>query len=124
MIDWEQVRFYGAGVAVIAFNTPIAIAAGMTARAGNVTRQVGEALKEKGADGTSTGDNSYSRVTGLVGAIMMASLFWIVSNIVVVLAIVHPADVTTVLNSVGKLFLVGAALFVPYAFNQLKSVLQ
>ncbi|MGZ6016261.1 MAG: hypothetical protein ACXWKM_11000 [Phenylobacterium sp.] len=124
MIDWEQVRFYGAGTAVFAFNTPIAIATVMTVRAGNVTQEVGQALKEKAPDGTSTGDNSYSRVTGLVGAIMLASLFWIVSNIIIVLAIVHPADVTTVLNSVGKLFLVGAALFVPYAFNQLKSVLQ
>ena len=124
MIDWEQVRFWGAGAAVVAFNVPIAFAAVMTARAGNVTQNVGDALKEKAPDGSSTGDNSYSRVTGLVGAIMMAALFWIVSNIIIVLAIVHPADVTTVLNSVGKLFLVGAALFVPYAFNQLKSVLQ
>ncbi len=124
MIDWEQVRFYGAGAAVVAFNIPIAIAAIMTARTGDVTAQVGNALKEKAPDGTATDDNSYSRVTGLVGAIMMAALFWIVSNIIIVLAIVHPADVTTVLNSVGKLFLVGAALFLPYAFNQLKSVLQ
>jgi hypothetical protein len=124
MIDWEQVRFWGAVAAVAAFNVPIFFAAMMTLRTGTVTEQVGSALKEKAPDGTSTGDNSYSRVTGLVGAIMMASLFWIVSNIVIVLAIVHPADVTIVLNSVGKLFLVGAALFLPYAFNQLKSVLQ
>jgi hypothetical protein len=120
-IDWEQT---GAFAAVLAFNTPIIVAALMTARAGSVTQQVGDALKEKNSDGGSTDANSYSRVTGLVGAIMMASLFWVISNIVIVLAIVRPTDVTTILSSVGKLFLVGAALFLPYAFNQLKSVLQ
>ena len=120
-IDWEQT---GAVAAVVAFNTPIIGAVVMTFMAGSVTQQVGDALKEKDSSGASTDANSYSRVTGLVGAIMMASLFWVISNIVIVLAIVRPTDVTTILSSVGKLFLVGAALFLPYAFNQLKSVLQ
>lgn len=121
-IDWQQT---GAIVAVVAFNIPVLAAAVMTVSApGAVATQVGYALKEKDAAGNSTGDNSYSRITGLVGAIMLASLFWVISNITIVLAIIRPSDVGSVLNSVGKLFLVGAALFVPYAFNQLKSVLQ
>ena len=120
-IDWRAVAI---GAALVAFNGPILFAALQASRVPALGQQVGAALKEKDAAGDPTDATSYSRVTGAIGAVMMGALFWVISNIVVVLAIVRPADVTTILGAVGKLFLVGAALFLPYAFNQLKSVLQ
>ena len=83
-----------------------------------------DALQEKDSDGNPTGVISYSRVTGMIGTSVVASLFWMISNIVIAMAVLDPQSISGVLTDVSKLFLIGAALFVPYAFNQLKSLLQ
>ena len=120
-IDW---RLVFTGVALLAFNGPILFAALQIRRVPELGEKVGQALQEKDAAGDPTDATSYSRVTGAIGAVMVGSLFWVVSNIVIVEAILRPHNVGELLGSIGKLFLVGAALFLPYAFNQLKSVLQ
>ena len=120
-IDWRTVAVIAA---LAAFNLPILFTAWQILQMESLRPAFAKALKEKDAAGDPTDATSYSRVTGAVGAVMLGSLFWVVSNIVIVLAIVHPQDVSVVLSSVGKLFLVGGAMFLPYAFNQLKSVLQ
>jgi hypothetical protein len=118
--EWRAVAV---AAVLVGFNLPVLVAAVMALRTPNLRGQVGKVLKEKNADGSEAGATSYSRVTGAIGAVMVAALFWVVSNIGIVTAILHPGDMPTILNASGKLFLVGAALFLPYAFNQLKSVL-
>jgi len=120
-IDWREVAV---AAVLLAFNLPILVAAAMTVRTPDLRDKVGDVLKEKAPDGAPSDATSYSRVTGAIGAVMVGSLFWVVSNIAIVTAILAPANVPVVLNASGKLFLIGAALFLPYAFNQLKSVLQ
>lgn len=119
-IDWEVARFWLVAIALIGFNLPIAVAAW---KFRNVTG-LGEMLYEKTPEGTETKAMSYSRVTGLIGAVVVASLFWIISNVAIADAIVNPEALPELLEGVGKLFFVGAALFLPYAFNQLKSLVQ
>ncbi|HEV7383504.1 MAG TPA: hypothetical protein VGN89_01405 [Phenylobacterium sp.] len=118
--DWEAFRLAAAIVAVLAFNVPIAIAALGLRRVPDFSG----VLREKNPSGESTGDLSYSRVTGLIGAVVVASLFWVMSNIAIATAILEPKNLATILGNVGTLFYVGAALFLPYAFNQLKTLLQ
>ena len=120
-IDWREAAV---AAALAAFNLPVLFGAIVALTTHDLRDQVGRALKEKAPDGNQTDATSYSRVIGAIGAVMVASLFWVVSNIAIVTAILAPQDVPVILNSAGKLFLVGAALFLPYAFNQLKSVLQ
>ena len=92
-----------------------------------------DALKEKGfilkAGGTGTSQftndkdmTSYSRVAGVVGAIVLATFLWALGNIVLYFAIEDADKISTILGNVGDFFLAGAALFAPYAFNQLKHV--
>ena len=119
-IDWEVAKIWFVVIALIGFNSPIAVAAW---KFRNVTG-LGEIVQEKDAAGQDTGAVSYSRVTGLIGAVVVASLFWIMSNVAIAVAILNPEDLTDILNGVTKLFFVGAALFLPYAFNQLKSLVQ
>jgi hypothetical protein len=119
--DWREVAV---AAALLAFNVPILIGAVAALTMPDLRNQVGSALKEKSPDGTEVDATSFSRITGAIGSVMVGSLFWVVSNIAIVTAILHPQDVPGLLNSTGKLFLIGAALFLPYAFNQLKSVLQ
>ncbi len=120
-MDW---RVWLTVVALTAFNLPTVYAAFKSWNAKAIGPTFSAALKEKAPDGSSTDAVSYSRVSGAVGAIMLGSLFWIISNIVIAYAILSPETVGDILGSVGKLFLIGSALFLPYAFNQLKSVLQ
>ena len=119
-IDWEVARVWFVVIALVAFNLPIAVA-GWKFR--NATG-LGEIVQEKTPEGKDTGALSYSRVTGLIGAVVVASLFWIMSNVAIAAAIIAPKDLPDILNGVTKLFFVGAALFLPYAFNQLKSLVQ
>ena len=119
-IDWDVFKFWLVVVALIAFNAPILVAGW---RFRNVTG-LSDVVQEKDAEGKDTGAVSYSRVTGLVGAVVVASLFWIMSNVAIATAILNPKDLPDILNGVTKLFFVGAALFVPYAFNQIKSLVQ
>lgn len=116
----EGLRVVAAAFAVLAFNIPIAFAAVGLRRVPNMS----DAVREKPADGGAAGDVSYSRVTGLVGAVVVASLFWVMSNIAIATAILEPKSLPLLLGNIGTLFYVGAALFLPYGFNQLKTVLQ
>jgi hypothetical protein len=119
-MDLYHIRLVAAGVALVAFNVPICF----TAVQLWFVPGFSNALREKDSSGRATGDVSYSRVTGMIGAVVVASLFWVISNIVIAMAVLSPRDVGTILSSIGTIFLVGAALFLPYAFNQLKTLLQ
>ncbi len=143
-MDTEATRDVLAAAAVVLFNIPVLFttwkmvffappttagpggAAPATAPPPNKVALKGltDALQEKDADGNPTGVISYSRVTGMIGTSVVASLFWMISNIVIAMAVLDPQSISGVLTDVSKLFLIGAALFVPYAFNQLKSLLQ
>jgi hypothetical protein len=82
------------------------------------------ALKEKTPTGDSTGVASYSRVTGALGAVILTAFFWAIGNVVLAdtLSPNAAATIGPLLNAVGRFFLVGSALFLPYAFNQLKTL--
>jgi hypothetical protein len=75
-IDWEVAKVWFVVIALIAFNLPIGVASW---KFRNVTG-LGKVLQEKDAEGDDTGALSYSRVTGLIGAVVVASLFWVMSN--------------------------------------------
>ena len=68
-----------------------------------------------------TYDSSYSRVAGLIGSVVMAAFFWGLGNILLYKAISNPAEVKTITEALGTYMLSGAAMFVPYAFNQLQA---
>lgn len=85
-------------------------------------RRLNDLLKEKGPDGSPTAATSYSRVTGAFGAIVMTSFFWAIGNVVLSLALSDVGQVKPLLDAVGIFFLIGSALFLPYAFNQLKTL--
>lgn len=63
-------------------------------------------------------DTSYSRVTGIIGAIVLATLFWGIGNVVLWKAFTDPTKITELLNGITGFFAGGATLFLPYAFNQ------
>ena len=144
-IDWADPKVWFVIVALIAFNGPIAVAAwkfrfitglvnvpgGSTqdeAKERAIRKKPGSAvtamLQEKAPNGEPTATLSYSRVTGLIGAVVVASLFWVMSNVSIAVAILDPGELPDILNGITKLFFVGAALFLPYAFNQLKALIQ
>ena len=106
---------------LVVFNVPILVIAVRLP----LVNQLKTALLEKDATtGASTGDLSYSRVTGLIGAVIVTSFFWAMGDLVLVKAFTAPGEVKELLTSVGPFFLAGSALFLPYAFNQLKTVFQ
>lgn len=120
MVDWEVAKVWLVAVALIGFNAPIALACWRFRK----TTGLAEIIQEKDPEGHDTGAVSYSRVTGLIGAVVVASLFWIMSNVSIAVAILNPGELVDILNGITKLFFVGAALFLPYAFNQLKALVQ
>lgn len=85
-------------------------------------KRLNDLLKEKGPDGSATAATSYSRVTGALGAIVVTSFFWAIGNVVLSLALSDVSQVKPLLDAVGVFFLIGSALFLPYAFNQLKTL--
>ncbi len=119
-IEWDVLRVWLVVIALFLFNLPIGLACWHFRKITGLS----EIVQEKAPDGESTGATSYSRVTGLIGAVVVSSLFWVMSNVAIALAIVDPTALPNVLNGITKLFFVGAALFLPYAFNQLKSLVQ
>ena len=118
-MDSESVKYTLVVVALLAFNFPI-LRAWWTFRSAPLK----ELVREKSPDGETWDSVSFSRVTGLVGAVVVASLFWIMSNVAIAVAILNPGDLENVLGGVTKLFFVGSALFIPYAFNQIKTLIQ
>jgi len=105
-------------LAILIFNVPIIIVA---ARLPFVS-SLRAALREKGPAGPIE-STSYSRVTGLFGAVMVTSLFWAVGNIVIWYLFDDIAKAEKIVDSVWKLFVLGSALFLPYAFNQLRTIM-
>ena len=144
-IDWSDPRVWLVIIALVLFNLPIGVTVwhfrSLTGL-GEILGQKNEddatdavaarkrpsalvaMVQEKTPDGRPTGAISYSRVTGLIGAVVVASLFWIMSNVSIAVAILNPSELADILNGITKLFFVGAALFLPYAFNQLKTLAQ
>ena len=104
-------------VALLALNVPVAALLGRLA----FIADLAQALKEKSPIGGAGDTTSYSRVTGLVGAVIMTSFFWAMANIIVFKAFTAIADIKPLIASVQVFFLVGAAMFLPYAFNQIRS---
>jgi hypothetical protein len=84
-------------------------------------KQLSAVLKEKSASNDAAGVPSYSRITGLFGAVMITSLFWAVGNLVIYKALGHAADIKPITDGVAPVFMVGSALFLPYAFNQVRA---
>ncbi len=80
-----------------------------------------EALSEKSGPST---DTSYSRVAGMLGAVVVGCLVWGLGNVVLARAITAPTDVTTMLQGVWPFILSTSALFAPYAFNQIKDAMK
>jgi hypothetical protein len=79
---------------------------------------------ESGRSGeTASGDISYSRVAGVVGSVVMACFFWAFGNILIFRAFVDPggATVRALVEGVWPWLTAGAAMFLPYAVNQLRS---
>jgi hypothetical protein len=66
-------------------------------------------------------ESSYSRVAGLIGSVVMAAFFWGLGNVLLYKAVTNPADVKTITDALGTYMLSGAAMFVPYAVNQLQT---
>jgi hypothetical protein len=90
-----------------------------------------EVLREKApnvapqsaAAGAAAPDNtSYSRVTGLIGAVVLAAFFWALGNIILFKAFESIAEVAQLVSAVTTYILAGAALFAPYAVNQLTNI--
>jgi hypothetical protein len=80
-----------------------------------------EALSEKSPVGGASDTTSYSRITGMVGAVIVTSFFWAIGNIAIYKAFTQIDDIRKIISAVAPLFMVGSALFLPYAFNQIKS---
>jgi hypothetical protein len=87
-------------------------------------KKLSDALCEKDPTGVASGALSYSRVTGLFGAVIVTCFFWAIGDVILWKAMVSPAEVKEITANLGPFFLVGSALFLPYAFNQLKTVFQ
>ena len=119
-MDLSGTRLAFCILALVAFNIPVFFAVWRL----RTVNGLSDALREKAGPDDKARPISYSRVTGMIGATIVGSLFWIISNIAIVIAIENPKDLTILLSSVSRLFLVGAALFLPYAFNQLKSIIE
>ena len=81
---------------------------------------VRQATAEKAAGAAQAGETSYSRVSGMIGAVVMAAFFWAVGNVVLYKAYTAPAEVSQLLTGIGTFIAGGASLFLPYAFNQLR----
>lgn len=67
-------------------------------------------------------ETSYSRVAGMIGAVVLACFVWAVGNVILYKMFVSPpTDVAALIASLGSYFLAAASLFAPYAVNQLSN---
>jgi hypothetical protein len=64
-------------------------------------------------------ETSYSRVAGMIGAVVLACFVWAVGNVLLYKMFMAQDEVSGLLTSLGSYFLAGASLFAPYAVNQL-----
>lgn len=70
---------------------------------------------------------SSSRLIAFIGSTVLATFLWGLGNVLLYKGILakESADFTNIkemLSAIGNFFLAGAALFAPYAFNQLSTV--
>ena len=84
------------------------------------TAMVEKDMPNIGLDDTHTPPTSYSRLVGLVGAMILAAFIWGLGNIVIFTALNDPANVANLLNGVSTFIVGGASLFLPYATNQVR----
>ncbi|VWX54422.1 hypothetical protein [Novosphingobium sp. 9U] len=103
-------------IVLLSFNLPIL---GVLATV-PFSRRLGDVLKDKSPD--AMGMVSYSRVTGALGAVILTAFFWAIGNVVLMDALGDRGNIVQLLDAAGRFFLVGSALFLPYAFNQLRSI--
>jgi hypothetical protein len=61
-------------------------------------------------------------VTGLIGAIVLASFFRAVGNVLLYEMFINTADAQKIILNIGKYIAAGATLLAPYAVNQLASI--
>ena len=67
---------------------------------------------------------SYSRVSGMVGTVVLACFIWGLSNAVLYDAFVAPAEIEVLLKGTSGFILASSALFAPYAVNKLNTILR
>lgn len=104
-------------IAVAIFNAPILAICISLPFIGSLR----SALQEKGPTGPIE-STSYSRITGLFGAVVVTSFFWAMGNVVLWYLFEAPEKAEDIIDGVWKFFILGAALFLPYAFNQLRAI--
>ena len=104
-------------IAVAIFNAPILAICISLPFIGSLR----SALQEKGPAGAIE-STSYSRITGLFGAVVVTSFFWAMGNVVLWYLFEAPEMADKIIDGVWKFFILGAALFLPYAFNQLRAI--
>ncbi len=85
-------------------------------------------VREKGvasrAGGEAGGEEtSYSRVAGVVGSVVIACFFWAFGNILIWRAFADPSgqSLKALVDGVWPWLTGGAAMFLPYAVNQLRA---
>lgn len=85
-----------------------------------------ELVREKAPEGRAPGggETSYSRVAGLVGSVVIACFFWAFGNILIWRAFADPSgqSVKALVEGIWPWLTGGAAMFLPYAVNQLRAV--
>lgn len=79
------------------------------------------ALKAAGLDADRA---SASRLVGVFGGVVLTTFFWAVGNAVLLKMMLQPDAVGQLLTGVPSFMASGAALFAPYAFNQLKAAVK
>lgn len=74
---------------------------------------------QAGSDNT-----SYSRLAGMVGAIVLAAFFWALGDVILfkLFAPDGTTQITAMMAGLSTYFLSGTALFAPYAFNQVSAI--
>lgn len=120
---WLIARFSGEKTAIrvivlVIFNTPI-VAISVTLP---FVASLRVALREKGVPGAIE-STSYSRITGLFGAVVLTAFFWAIGNVVIWYLFESPAQVGSIIDGIWRFFVLGSALFLPYAFNQLRGIM-
>lgn len=76
---------------------------------------------------TAQDNTSYSRVAGILGAIVLAAFFWAVGDVILYKEFACSdascaADIKDLVSGVSTYIMSGAALFAPYAINQLTNI--
>ncbi|MCZ8315540.1 hypothetical protein [Phreatobacter sp.] len=66
---------------------------------------------------------SFSRVAGFVGSVVMATFFWGIANVVLFRLMAGDAGVARLLDGIPTFLFAGSAMFLPYAANQLRGMI-